>query len=110
MGNVVEISGLNKGYGKKKIVFQDLNLNLESGKIIGLLGPNGSGKTTLIKLLAGLLRADSGNIIIDGIVLNMIDTAGIRETDDIVESIGVKKSLDLINEADLILYVLNNNE
>ena len=51
-----------------------------------------------------------GNVIIDGIVLNMIDTAGIRETDDIVESIGVKKSLDLINEADLILYVLNNNE
>ena len=66
MGNVVEISGLNKGYGKKKIVFQDLNLNLDSGKIIGLLGPNGSGKTTLIKLLAGLLRADSGNITIDG--------------------------------------------
>ena len=51
-----------------------------------------------------------GNIIIDGIVLNVIDTAGIRETDDVVESIGVKKSLDLINEADLILYVLNNNE
>ena len=51
-----------------------------------------------------------GNVVIDGIVLNMIDTAGIRETDDIVESIGVKKSLDLINEADLILYVLNNNE
>jgi len=51
-----------------------------------------------------------GNIIIDGIVLNMIDTAGIRETNDVVESIGVKKSLDLINEADLILYVLNNNE
>ena len=40
----------------------------------------------------------------------MIDTAGIRETDDVVESIGVKKSLDLIEEADLILYVLNNNE
>ena len=51
-----------------------------------------------------------GSIQIDGIVLNMIDTAGIRETDDVVESIGVKKSLDLINEADLILYVLNNNE
>ena len=51
-----------------------------------------------------------GNVQIDGIVLNMIDTAGIRETDDVVESIGVKKSLNLINEADLILYVLNNNE
>ena len=51
-----------------------------------------------------------GNVQIDGVVLNMIDTAGIRETDDLVESIGVKKSLDLINEADLILYVLNNNK
>ncbi len=51
-----------------------------------------------------------GNIKIDGIILNIIDTAGIRKTDDIVESLGVKKSLDLINEADLILYVLNNNE
>ena len=38
------------------------------------------------------------NVIIDGIVLNMIDTAGIRETNDVVESIGVKKSLNLINE------------
>ena len=51
-----------------------------------------------------------GNISIDGIMLNMIDTAGIRETDDIVESIGVQKSISLIDEADLILYVLNNNE
>ena len=51
-----------------------------------------------------------GTIAIDGIMLNMIDTAGIRETDDLVESIGVKKSLSLIDEADLILYVLNNNE
>ena len=51
-----------------------------------------------------------GSIQIDGIVLNVIDTAGIRKTDDVVESIGVKKSLDLIEEADLILYVLNNNQ
>ena len=51
-----------------------------------------------------------GSISIDGILFNIIDTAGIRETSDVVESIGVKKSLDLINDADLILYVLNNNE
>ncbi len=51
-----------------------------------------------------------GTIQVNGIVLNMIDTAGIRKTDDVVESIGVKKSLDLIDDADLILYVLNNNE
>lgn len=51
-----------------------------------------------------------GNIILDGIQLNIIDTAGIRETEDIVESIGVKKSLDLVNKSELVLLVLNNNE
>ena len=51
-----------------------------------------------------------GNILINGILLKIIDTAGIRETDDYVENIGVEKSIKLINEADLIIYVLNNNE
>ena len=40
----------------------------------------------------------------------MIDTAGIRETNDLVESIGVKKSMELIDKSDLVLYVLNNND
>lgn len=66
MSNIVEINGLHKQYSKKKVVFDNLNLNLESGKIIGLLGPNGSGKTTLIKLLAGLLKEDEGSISIGG--------------------------------------------
>lgn len=51
-----------------------------------------------------------GNIYIEGIPLNIIDTAGIRQTEDIVERIGVEKSLSLIEEADLILVVLNSNE
>ena len=50
-----------------------------------------------------------GEVIIDGIKLNLIDTAGIRKTNDIVESIGVKKSLELIEKASLILFVVNNN-
>ena len=66
MSNVVQISGVRKGYGISKTVFEELNLTLESGKIIGLLGPNGSGKTTLIKMLAGLLRNDAGEILVDG--------------------------------------------
>lgn len=66
MSNVVEIAGVRKGYGLSKTVFEDLNLQLAEGKIIGLLGPNGSGKTTLIKLLAGLLRQEAGNIAICG--------------------------------------------
>ncbi len=51
-----------------------------------------------------------GNIYIEGIPLNIIDTAGIRQTEDIVERIGVEKSISLIEEADLILVVLNANE
>lgn len=50
-----------------------------------------------------------GEIYLDGILLNIIDTAGIRKTEDVVEKIGVEKSLSLINEADLVIVVLNNN-
>ena len=51
-----------------------------------------------------------GTITINGVSLNIIDTAGIRETNDVVEKIGVEKSLSLIEEADLVILVLNNNE
>ncbi len=51
-----------------------------------------------------------GDIAIDGIILHMIDTAGIRDTDDVVEKIGVQKSLEWIDKADLVLFVLNHNE
>lgn len=51
-----------------------------------------------------------GTINLDGIILNIIDTAGIRETKNKIEIIGVNKSLSLIKEADLIIFVLNNNE
>ena len=66
MSDLVQIEHVIKHYGMNKVIFQDLNLNIVSGKIIGLLGPNGSGKTTLIKLLAGLLAPAQGTILIDG--------------------------------------------
>lgn len=65
MNELVTCLNLCKSYGKKQI-FNNLNLSLERGKIIGILGPNGSGKTTLIKLLAGLIKKNSGEIYIDG--------------------------------------------
>ena len=51
-----------------------------------------------------------GSILIDGVTFNLIDTAGIRDTDDIVEKHGVNKSLEQIAEANLVILVLNNNE
>jgi tRNA modification GTPase len=51
-----------------------------------------------------------GEVNLDGIILNVVDTAGIRETEDVVEKIGVSKSIKKIDEADLVILVLNNNE
>lgn len=61
---ILEIKNLIKKYHTKNVI-DNISLNVDSGKIVGLLGPNGSGKTTLIKLLAGLLTATSGDILID---------------------------------------------
>ena len=61
---ILEIKNLIKKYHTKNVI-DDISLNVDSGKIVCLLGPNGSGKTTLIKLLAGLLTATSGDILID---------------------------------------------
>ena len=62
--SLVEIKNLTKRYGLKTAV-DDISLELESGHIIGLMGPNGSGKTTLIKMLNGLLVPTKGEILID---------------------------------------------
>ena len=63
MNTIVECKNLSKAYGKKTAL-SHINLALESGHIIGLLGPNGSGKTTLIKLLNGLLTPSEGELYI----------------------------------------------
>ena len=63
--NLIEIKNVSKSYGKKEALC-DVNINIESGKIYGLLGPNGSGKTTLIKLINDLLKPTKGNIFVKG--------------------------------------------
>lgn len=64
MSNLIEIRELNKKYGSN-YALKDINLSLESGKVIGLLGPNGSGKTTLIKIIAGLINTYKGEVLLD---------------------------------------------
>ena len=62
---MLEIKNLVKMYGKKKIL-DSLNLKIEEGKILGLLGPNGSGKTTLMKIIMNLAHQNSGEITLNG--------------------------------------------
>ena len=97
-------------------------VTIKNGIKTVILGKPNVGKSSILnKLLeqdkaivtdiAGTTRdIVEGEIYLDGVLLNIIDTAGIRETDDVVERIGVEKSLSMINEADLIIVVLNSNE
>ena len=65
MDFLVDCRSLKKSYGRRPVL-HDFSLQLERGRIIGLLGPNGSGKTTFIKILAGILSKNSGEIKISG--------------------------------------------
>ena len=57
--------GLQKTYGSRKVV-KDVSLQVQKGEVVGLLGPNGAGKTTSFYMIVGLVRADAGDISIDG--------------------------------------------
>ena len=63
--SLLECRKLNKNYGGS-FALNDIDLQIEPGRIVGLLGPNGSGKTTLIKLVNGLLTPTGGEVLIDG--------------------------------------------
>ena len=67
----VELKNINKTFGDYK-ASDNVNFGIEKGKLIGLLGPSGSGKTTILRMIAGLENPDSGEIIIDGKVVNDI--------------------------------------
>ena len=61
----LEATGLRKSYGARMVI-KDVHLAVDAGEVVGLLGPNGAGKTTTFYMVVGLIRADAGEIRIDG--------------------------------------------
>ena len=119
---------IEKQIGGIKKKLENIIYEYQDGRIISdgiktvIVGRPNVGKSSLLNRLLNQEKAIvtdipgttrdivEGDILIDGIRLNMIDTAGIRNTFDTVEQIGVNKSLENIKDADLVLLLLNNNE
>lgn len=109
-----EIKYLLKSVNNGKILKEGINTVI--------IGKPNAGKSSLLNLLLGEDRAIvtdiegttrdalEETIILNGIMLNIIDTAGIRNTDEVVEKIGVERSIVYANEADLILYVVDSSK
>ncbi len=68
--NIIEIKDLSFSYLEDKPVLSNVNLEIKKGEWVSILGHNGSGKSTLSKLIIGLLKADKGEIVVDGLTLD----------------------------------------
>ena len=62
---MIKITNLNKSFGDKKVL-ENLNYNIKTGSIYGLIGANGAGKSTLLRIIMGIFQKDSGTIEING--------------------------------------------
>ena len=104
------------------IKLSEERLPLKNGIDTLILGKPNVGKSSILNKLLNENKAIvtdiegttrdivEGSINLNGLLLNLIDTAGVRKTDNLVEKIGVEKTIELIDKVDLVILVLNNNE
>ena len=93
---ILECKGLSKHYGKVAAL-ESVDLSIEPGRVVGLLGPNGSGKTTLIKLINGLLTPTDGEVLIEGQKPGPLSKAAVAylpDRDYLADWMSVEQQLD----------------
>lgn len=71
---MIELKGVTKIYGGKVKALDDVSLSIDDGSIYGFLGPNGAGKTTTIKLMTGIIKPDSGSVLVNGLPAMSIES------------------------------------
>ena len=100
----VDVRGLNKSFGDKHVV-QDLDIQVERGKITGFLGPNGSGKTTTLRMLCGLLTPDSGEGEVLGLDFRREAETVKRQTGYMTQRFSLYEDLSIQENLDFIAQV-----
>ena len=98
----IELRDVSFAYPGKPNLFENINLTIEPGSFVGMVGENGSGKTTLMNLIAGIYRPTSGQILVDGTDLNEVDETQWRSIVSLMfqgaypyESFTVRQSIEL---------------
>ncbi|MCD5325457.1 MULTISPECIES: ABC transporter ATP-binding protein [Pontibacillus] len=72
MDTVIEVKGMAHSFGEEAVL-KDINMNIGSGEIYGLLGPSGAGKTTLVKMIVGIMEADTGEAWVEGVKMPSLE-------------------------------------
>ena len=103
----IELKNINKHFGNFK-ASDNVSFGIEKGKLIGLLGPSGSGKTTILRMIAGLETPDSGDIVIDGKVINKVP-ASKRGIGFVFQSYALFRYMTVFENIDFGLRVLKKS-
>ena len=97
MSNLLEVNNISKRI-KGKEILKGISFNLEQGKVLGIMGPNGQGKTTLLNVIQGLLKADNGEIKVDGnpqSALTKNDISFLQDVNIFNKSMKIKDAISL---------------
>ncbi|MEN8435663.1 ABC transporter ATP-binding protein [Clostridium septicum] len=102
---VIRFKNIKKSYEKGRVIIDDLSFTIESGEFVTLVGKSGCGKTTLLKLINGIIKADEGNVIVEGKEISQWDIIELRRNIGyVIQQIGLFPHMSI---GDNIAYVLN---